>query len=227
MKPMKPWIALALFLASWPCVPAQAYPRVAIGVGIGFPGPGYYRPYYGYPYGYYYRPVVPIVVAPPPVVVAPQPVTVVQPSYVPAPAPAAPPSSAAPLPPAPVPVAPEQLRKPPTPVDPAATWGTTPQPNPEINRCLQQLADANEKTRAEAMIELGRLRSQQAIQPLQSALVTDRSPVAREAAARALGLIAAPSSLPALQQAAQGDEDREVRSSARFAAEVIRSRSQQ
>jgi hypothetical protein len=37
------------------------------------------------------------------------------------------------------------------------------------------------------------------------------------------GLIAAPQALPALQTAAQADEDREVRHSAQFAAEVIRS----
>jgi hypothetical protein len=41
-------------------------------------------------------------------------------------------------------------------------------------------------------------------------------------AARALGLIAAPPPLLAWQTAAQADEDREVRHSAQFAAEVIR-----
>jgi HEAT repeat protein len=53
-------------------------------------------------------------------------------------------------------------------------------------------------------------------------LNSDTSPRARDAAARALGLIAAPQSLNALQTAAQADDDREVRQSARFAAEVIR-----
>jgi HEAT repeat protein len=46
--------------------------------------------------------------------------------------------------------------------------------------------------------------------------------VVREAAARALGLIALPGSLEALQHAAQADEDRDVRRSAAFAADVIR-----
>jgi hypothetical protein len=43
----------------------------------------------------------------------------------------------------------------------------------------------------------------------------------REAAARGLGLIGAASSLEALQRAALADDDREVRHSAGFAAEVI------
>jgi HEAT repeat protein len=45
----------------------------------------------------------------------------------------------------------------------------------------------------------------------------------REAAARALGLIGAPTALSALQYAAQADDDRDVRHSASFAADVIRS----
>ena len=59
--------------------------------------------------------------------------------------------------------------------------------------------------------------------PIARALREDGSPVVREAAARALGLIALPASLSALQNAAQADEDRDVRRSAAFAADVIRS----
>jgi HEAT repeat protein len=55
-------------------------------------------------------------------------------------------------------------------------------------------------------------------------LAGDRSATVREAAARALGLIATPATLPALQRAAQADDDREVRASARFAADVVRDR---
>ena len=54
-------------------------------------------------------------------------------------------------------------------------------------------------------------------------LQKDASPIARDGAARSLGLIAAPSSLKALIYAAQADNDREVRHSAQFAVEVIRS----
>jgi HEAT repeat protein len=50
--------------------------------------------------------------------------------------------------------------------------------------------------------------------------------VVREAAARALGLIALPASLNALQHAAQADDDRDVRRSAAFAADVIRTNMQ-
>jgi len=46
----------------------------------------------------------------------------------------------------------------------------------------------------------------------------------RESAARALGLIASPSALPALQRAAQVDADRDVRRSAQFAVDVIQSK---
>jgi HEAT repeat protein len=46
----------------------------------------------------------------------------------------------------------------------------------------------------------------------------------RESAARALGLIASTKGLPALQRAAQVDEDRDVRRSAQFAIEVIQSK---
>ena len=49
------------------------------------------------------------------------------------------------------------------------------------------------------------------------------APSVREAAARALGLIGDTATLPALQRAAQADDDHDVRHSAQFAAEVIRS----
>jgi HEAT repeat protein len=59
---------------------------------------------------------------------------------------------------------------------------------------------------------------------LAATLAGDRSPVVRESAARALGLIGSAQALPALQRAAQADSDRDVRRSAQFAVEVIQTR---
>jgi HEAT repeats len=213
---MKFWIggmALVLVLASWS--PAEA--GVRIGIGIGFPFPGYYYPpcYSPYYYGYY----------PPPVVVAPAPVIVAQPTVLQA----APPVQPAPIarpsysPPAPLPSAPEPINVAPRALTPTAAQEASPDQLAAIDRNLQQLGNPDERVRAEASVALGRLRANQAVEPLKTVLTSDRSPMAREAAARGLGLIAAPSSLSALQTAAQADDDRDVRSSARFAAEVLRS----
>ena len=74
----------------------------------------------------------------------------------------------------------------------------------------------------DAAMELGRMRADRAVEPLCTLVSTDRSPLVREAAARALGLIGSQRALNALQQAAQADNDRDVRRSAQFSAEVIR-----
>jgi HEAT repeat protein len=87
---------------------------------------------------------------------------------------------------------------------------------------LQRLASGDDRGRAEAAQQLGRLRDGRAVGPLTRALEQDRSPAVRDAAARGLGLIGSPASLYALQRAAQADDDRDVRRSAGFAAEVIR-----
>ena len=92
----------------------------------------------------------------------------------------------------------------------------------EAEAALQQFAGGDDRGRAEAAVQLGRLRAASAVDTLTRALEQDHSPTVREAAARGLGLIGAPSSLAALQRAAQADDDREVRHSAGFAAEVIR-----
>ena len=76
--------------------------------------------------------------------------------------------------------------------------------------------------RADAAIRLGRNKDAQAVPHLTQTLRSDSSPAVREAAARGLGLIGAPASLSALQNAAQADDDRDVRRSASFAAEIIR-----
>jgi HEAT repeat protein len=63
----------------------------------------------------------------------------------------------------------------------------------------------------------------QAVAPLVQALGNDPSPIVREAAARGLGLIGVAACLNPLQHAAMADDDRDVRRSASFAADVIRS----
>jgi hypothetical protein len=162
-------------------------------VGVRVGFPVYYPPYYG---GYYYYRPYPVYVAPAPVVV--QPVPAAEPIYA-TPAPSV----------APAPV-------------PAYAAGST-EPRPEqLDELFRQLSSQDEHARAGAMVQLGRMKVQRAVEPISQALTSDRSVSVREAAARALGLIGSPASLPALQRAAQADEDREVRHSAQFAAEVIR-----
>ena len=216
------WVVLAGLLAGLPTASARA--GVGVSVGIGVPGPYCYRPY-RYWYGGCYRPwypgigvgvVVPIgtpaVVVPPPVIVQPAPTViqaapaVVQPAY-PTPVPA----------PAPVP-APVTVRAAGTAAGSrqgGLRTGGPLHPAPRQSR-RQGPHGSGAATRSVARPE--------ALEPLSQMLSGDRSPQAREAAARALGLIGSPASLPALQQAAQADDDREVRNSARFAVDVIRSR---
>ncbi|MCS6853011.1 MAG: HEAT repeat domain-containing protein [Gemmataceae bacterium] len=97
-------------------------------------------------------------------------------------------------------------------------------PGSALETYLQLLADPDEQVRLESVTQLGRLRSERAIDPLAATLAGDRSPAVRDAAARALGLIGSPRALPALRQAARIDTDPEVRRSAQYAAEIIQSR---
>jgi hypothetical protein len=174
---------------------SQAGVRIGVGIGLPFWGPPcYYRPYY-------YGP--PVVYAPAPVYVAPAPAVVVQ---QPAPVVTRSPEQTAEPQPAPAPLPP-----------PTAVRGARPE-----GGNLQSLNDPDPQVRADTIIALGRNRYRQAAGPIARALREDQSPVVREAAARALGLIALPTSLDALQRAAQADQDRDVRRSASFAAEVIR-----
>jgi hypothetical protein len=177
---------------------AQGSVRVGIGLRFGFPA--YYRPWGPcYPYYYPYYPPYPAVY------VAPAPV------YIPAPPVAA----------APVPVAQPAYRAASTPPPPEVL----PQPRHQegVEQLLGQLANPDERTRGESVLQLGRLKARQAVDPLAATLAGDRSPIVREAAARALGLVGSTSSLPALQQAASADPDHDVRHSARFAIDVIQS----
>jgi hypothetical protein len=223
----KSLIALALLACSWGSAQA-GWGGVRIGIGIGVPFP-YYGPYYGpyyrpYYYGYpYYGPAV---------VVAPAPAVVVQPApaaATPAPAgssyQAAPSASPAPptLPaPTPISAAPASQTSQPAPLAPVVARSSAPDVASDTDHLLQMLHDPGEGARVSAVMQLGRGKVQQAVEPLTQVLNGDTSPRVRDAAARALGLIASPSSLNALQTAAQADDDREVRHSAQFAAEVIR-----
>ena len=175
------------------CWQAQAHGGVSIGIGV---GPVWFGgPWWGgYPYPYYYRPYP--YYYPAPVIVQPAPVypvAVAQPAPAPAPAPVT-------------------ARSPIQDANQA-----------ESERLLQQLSAADEHVRADAAIQLGRLRSQAAIDPLLATLAGDRSPTVREAAARGLGLIGSSRTLQALQRAAQSDPDRDVRHSAQFASEIVSS----
>jgi hypothetical protein len=175
--------------------------RAGWSVGVSFGGPVCVRPYWcGYPY--YYRPYAVYVDAPPPVILpaaAPAVVYTTPPAVLPAPTPA---PAAALAPPA-----------------VAAAGGAAPA---SFDALKARLGGADEKGRADAAVELGRLKDARAVEPLTRALQSDASPTVREAAARGLGLIGDASTLKALQYAAQADPDREVRHSAQFAAEGIR-----
>ena len=176
---------------------AQARPYVGFGIRIGpgfYYGPGPY--YYGYPY--YYAPPPIVYEAAPSVIIRQAPVTVIE---------GAPPAPRY-VPPAPN-VIPTQN------VKPVAA-------SPAIDSLVQKLSDANETVLRDAAMDLGRMKAQQALDPLMNVLSRDASPTARDGAARALGLIAAPRSLNALIYAAQADNDRDVRHSAQFAVEIIR-----
>ena len=213
MRVWRNWVFAAAVLTACPWAAARAGVNWSIGVGFGFPAPHYYHPCWGYGYPYYYRPY-PVYVAPAPVVVQPAPVyqavPVVQPAY-------SSPVSAAPSTPPPP-------RADPAPAPaPAVVAAAADGRQAEIDRALQQLGGPDDKARAEAAMQLGRMKAKRAVQPLTATLEGDHSPAVRDAAARALGLIDAPAALTALQHAAQSDDDRDVRRSAQFAAEVIRS----
>jgi hypothetical protein len=219
MNTMRTLAFAALTFVSLSGTPAQAGGG-SWSVGIRFGTPAYYRPYHYHPPFAYYRPY-PVLVEPAPVVVRPvpvwQPVPVVQPVY-PAPAQVVQPAY-----PAPAPAGQPTYQAPPPAPLVAPPAGPTPWPG-DVDHQVQLLRDPAEQVRAEAVLQLGRLKAERAVDPLAATLAGDRSPVVREAAARALGLIGSAKALTALQYAAQADSDRDVRHSAKFAIEVIQSR---
>ena len=175
---------------------ARAGVRLGIGVGFGFPiyapGWGQWYPYYSYSPVYYYPP--------PPVYVQPAPVA----------------QSVCQAPPPPV-----AQSTPPPPVLPTGLTQASAGSTADVERHLQMLSDPDERTRATAAIQLGRLKAERAIDPLAATLAGDRSANVREFAARALGIIASAKGLPALRNAALNDSDRDVRHSAEFAVEIV------
>jgi hypothetical protein len=193
---MKRLIALTAiaFLACGLATARAGHGFWSVGINLGYPG-YYYRPYPCY--GYYYRPY-PVYVAPAPVIVESAPVYQL---------------------PAPTPV----YARPVPLTTTTASQGDSVQQQ-EIGRHLEMLRSSDERARADSVMQLGRLRAPQAIDPLAATLAGDPSPTVRESAARALGLIGSPQALPALQRAAQMDADREVRHSAQFALEVIQTK---
>lgn len=209
-------IGTLALLGPWTAVAEAGW---AVGVRIG--GPCCYRPWGYYPY---YRPY-PIVVAPA-VVVNPVPVAQPVPVYA---VPAAPVPEQAPAPtplPPPTPVtsqtSPGELPLAPVPVQVQTVSST--QRQDDITMHLQRLANPDERVRAESAVLLGRMKAHRAVDPLAATLAGDQSPLAREAAARALGLIGDARAMPALRRAAQADGDATVRSTATFALDVIQSR---
>jgi hypothetical protein len=211
---MRKWylaIGAAMSLALIQAGEAQAW--IGFGINVGVPvGPcyyPYYRPYPIYVGGPYYYGPAPVYVSPPP------PAYVQQPTYAPPPPPQLPQ-------PTPVGVAPGTTAQNAGYLEASSAPGSADLPQANVGQYIQQLSNPNDQVRADAAVQLGRMKAYQALDPLISVLHGDRSPLARESAARALGLIAHPRSLSALQTAAQADNDRDVRHSAQFAAEVIR-----
>lgn len=221
MSLLRRWSVAAVLLLCCPWNTSQA----GVYLGVGFGGPGYYyRPYgwnRGWGYGFYRPYGFGVVAAPPLVVVGAPPVFVQQPAVVQQPVVVQPTYTQPPPPsqaPAPLPMpTPSTSNAAPDVLPTAAVGGGS-----DIDAALQQLRSGDEQIRADAAVRLGRLRAEQAIGPIVKALNSDSSPKVREAAARGLGLIGSPTSLSALQYAAQADDDREVRHSASFAAETIR-----
>jgi hypothetical protein len=199
MKTIRGFIFASIAFLGVSAIPAQAGGHWGVGINIGFP---VYRPWYPcYGYGWYYPPpyyYAPVVIQQP---VAVQPVAV-------QPAPAQPAPAAQPNYSAPAPV------HAPTPVTTAHLQPVNSQQS-EINQHLNQLANSNEEMRKDSALQLGRLRAQEAIDPLAAV---------REAAARGLALIGSSKALPALEQAARADVDPTVRHSAEFSIDVIRTR---
>jgi hypothetical protein len=207
------WLFGAAFLLALAPQTAQARAWIGFGINIGVPVCyPYYRPYpvYAYPGPVY---VYPAPAYAPPVYVSPGPAVYQAPAQVVTPPPPPPPANAVTVPQSAVGAAYSEPANMPRAQDGRQN---------SVNRYLQQLSDPAEQTRADAAIELGRMRAAGAVDSLISVLTGDRSPAVRESAARALGLIASPRSLQALQTSAQADADRDVRHSAQFAAEVIR-----
>jgi HEAT repeats len=91
-----------------------------------------------------------------------------------------------------------------------------------VDQALQLINSPRDRDRIDGALALGRARVEKGIEPLRKMLADDPNPRVREAAARALGLVATPECAKALEKAARADDDGEVRRTARLAAQVIR-----
>jgi hypothetical protein len=182
---------------------AQAGVRVGIGIGLPLGCPwGYYGPYYPayYPYYPYYPGYVyaapAAVVQPAPAVVQPAPAVQAAPAVAPQPV-----------------AATQQSAAPPSWSNPSVTPAVA-LDNGGVADALRRLSQPDEQVRSTAAMQLGRLKAEQAVDPLAATLAGDQSPAVRETAARALGLVGSKRALTALIHAAQADADRDVRRSA-------------
>jgi hypothetical protein len=196
MKPLTLFTAAVLVVPLLACATAEAG-RGGWSIAVGVGAPAYPRPHCCHDYYYYPRHSF-LYVRPAPVFVpvpAVEPPPVVYPTY----------------------RQPETAPRP-TPLPPEADPG-------QANQYLRRLADPDEKARAEAAVQLGRMGVARAVDPLAATLAGDRSPQVREAAARALGLIGSPRAMPALRRASQADASQDVRQSALFSIEVIQASS--
>jgi hypothetical protein len=195
-------LAATALTGLWLAGRSEAGGGVRWSVGVGFGTPVYYRPYGPY-YYYPYYPYRAVYVEPAPVYVPP-PVVVQSAPVMQSPSPGL-----------------QPVQQTPT-LAPVTANSSILEASPaDVEFHLRQLADANENTRADSVLQLGRLKAARAIDPLAATLAGDRSSKVREAAARALALIGSPKALPALQQAALADSDRDVRRSAQFAVDVV------
>jgi hypothetical protein len=218
--------ALFLVLASSPLAQkAQAWGGVRIGIGIPlYVGPGYYGYGYGYPYAYPYPYYAPGYVVPAAPVYQVAPATVAPSYQLPPPATVVPAPTAAANNTAPAPyVAPAPTATTaPTFQAAAAVIPASNRTTPQADALVRQLADPSDTVRRDAALELGRMKALSAIDAITNVLQKDSSPVARDGAARGLGLLGSAQAMRALIYAAQADNDREVRHSAQFAVQVIR-----
>src|SRR5205823_3891479 len=72
------------------------------------------------------------------------------------------------------------------------------QASSQVDGLIRQLSQTSDTARRDTALQLGRLKANSAVDALSNMLAKDTSPIARDGAARALGLIASPTSLKAL-----------------------------
>ncbi|MHC5009861.1 MAG: HEAT repeat domain-containing protein [Planctomycetota bacterium] len=111
------------------------------------------------------------------------------------------------------------VREPPDP--PYTEPERDPEREAEVDRWIERLRDPNENIRFSATLELGRLKSLRATEPLLGVLKGDRDFYVRLGAATALGDIRACDAVPALIDRLNDDKDALVRTAANDALRLI------